>query len=85
MPVVFNEFYCINCGNKGIDLARRKGHQHKAGHRKKLYCIYCKQTCNHYECPNPIDTEKFKIKFKNGDFIEEAKESLKECAKETFL
>lgn len=84
MPVVINEFYCINCGNKGIDLARKKGHQHKAGHLKKLYCIHCKTTCNHYECPTPEDVFKFKEKFNNGDFVELAKESIETCKKEVF-
>ena len=85
MPVVINEFYCINCGNKGIDLARKKGHQHKVGHLKKLYCIHCQTTCNHYECHNSEDVDKFKNKFEKGEFIDLAKKSIEECKKDRWM
>lgn len=79
MKMQMSKFYCINCGNEGIDLPRKRSHLHKAGHFKKLYCIHCKQVCNHYECHTSDDVVKFKEKFENGDFIEEAKKSLEEC------
>ena len=30
-------FYCMNCGHRGLPLARRTSHQHERFHRKKLY------------------------------------------------
>lgn len=71
-----HEFYCIKCGNRGIDLMRKQGHQHKKFHRKKLYCIHCKTEVNHVECKNAEDVAIFKEQFANGDFIEECQESL---------
>lgn len=84
MSYISNEFYCINCGERGIDIARNRGHQHKAGHLKKLYCIHCRKVCNHYECPTPKDVERFKKKFAAGDFVELAKESIELAEKEWF-
>ena len=71
-----HSFYCINCGNKGIPIPRNKGFSHKKMHRKKLYCIFCKQEINHVECKTIEDVEKFKQDFKNGAYLDEAKESL---------
>lgn len=71
-----SEFYCIKCGNRGIPLPRPHGHQRKQFHRKKLYCIHCKQEVNHIECKTEADINDFKIEFKNGMFIDEAIESV---------
>ena len=75
---VFEEhsFFCIKCGNKGIPLRRKKGHQHGRFHRKKLYCPYCKIEINHIECKTLDDIEEFKINFENGVYADEAAESL---------
>ena len=70
------DFYCINCGNKTLPLQRHRGHLHGKFHRKKLYCIYCKEEINCVECKTEKEVETFKICFNNGDFINEAKESL---------
>ena len=74
-----NDFYCINCGNKGLPVHRNRGHMHKSFHRKKLYCIYCKTDVNHIEIKNHLDAEKFKEEFERGAYIDEAKESLAAC------
>lgn len=71
-----NSFYCLNCGNKGLDLPRKTSLQHGKFHRKKLYCIYCKEEVNHIECKTPEDIEEFKKNFENGVYKDEAKESL---------
>ena len=71
-----HEFYCMKCGNRGIDLMRKHGHQHKKFHRKKLYCIHCKTEVNHIECRNELEVEEFKERFANGDFVEECESSL---------
>ena len=71
-----HSFYCIKCGNKGIPLMRRQSLQHEKMHRKKLYCLYCKEEVNHVECKDLEEVEVFKLNFKNGVYINEAKESI---------
>ena len=39
-------------------------------------CIYCKEEINCVECKTEEEVETFKVCFNNGDFINEAKESL---------
>lgn len=71
-----HSFYCINCGNKGIPLMRNQGFKHQGMHRKKLYCVVCKQEVNHIECKTLDEIEEFRINFENGVYKDEAKESL---------
>lgn len=74
-----HSFYCLSCGNKGIPLMRKQGFQHEKMHRKKLYCIHCKQEVNHIECKTWDEIEEFKINFRKGVYKDEAKESLSAC------
>lgn len=74
-----HNFYCINCGNKGIPLRRKVGFQHGKFHRKKLYCPYCKMEINHVECKTQEDVENFLEDFKNGVYKDEAEESILAC------
>lgn len=74
--VTIHDFYCINCGKKGISLPRKYGKQHEKFHRKKMYCPYCGMVLNHVECKNDYDAFEFKQMFENGDFEEEALESI---------
>ena len=74
-----HDFYCLNCGKKSIPLPRKSGHQHARNHRKRLYCPNCKQEVNHIEIKNEEDRQQFLEKFENGEYIEEAKESIEEC------
>ena len=76
MSYTEHSFYCINCGNKGLPLMRRKSLQHKSFHRKKLYCIHCKEEINHIECKTEEDVKEFLENFKKGEYADEAKESL---------
>ena len=76
MAYTEHSFYCIKCGNKGIPLMRRQSLQHEKMHRKKLYCLYCKEEVNHVECKNLEEVEIFKLNFKNGVYINEAEESI---------
>lgn len=71
-----HKFFCIKCGNEGIPLMRKQGHQHGRFHRKKIYCPNCKVTINHVECKNMEDVEKFKADFAEGVFLDEVEESL---------
>lgn len=74
-----HSFYCINCGNRGIPLSRPQGFKHEKMHRKKLYCIHCKQEVNHVECKTFDEIQEFKDNFENGVYKNEAKESLCAC------
>ena len=47
-----NSFYCINCGNKSMELPRKRGCRSETFHRKNLYCPHCKLTLNHIEIKN---------------------------------
>lgn len=76
MSYTEHSFYCIKCGNKGIPLMRRQSLQHEKMHRKKLYCLHCKEEVNHIECKDLEEVEIFKTNFKNGVYINEAEESI---------
>lgn len=73
---ITNRFFCINCGQEGIPLARSAGKQREKHHRKKLWCYSCKQTLNHIECKNSIEVMEFQDNFKKGVYVNEAKESM---------
>ena len=74
--MALHDFYCINCGNKGIELIRKQGFKHEKMHRKKLYCVHCKCEVNHIECKTFDEVEEFRENFANGVYKDEAKESL---------
>lgn len=76
MAYTEHNFYCMKCGRKGIPLARRQSFQHEKMHRKKLYCLHCKEEVNHVECKDSEEVETFKLNFKNGVYINEAEESI---------
>lgn len=44
-----SEFYCVNCGQRGIPIPRKKGAEREAGHLKRLYCLTCRQEWNFVE------------------------------------
>ena len=44
-----SDFYCTQCGNKGMPIPRKMAKERNSGHLKKLYCIYCKEDVNHIE------------------------------------
>lgn len=76
MAYIEHNFYCIKCGNKGIPLMRGQSCQHEKMHRKKLYCLHCKEEVNHIECKTDEEVEIFKLNFKNGVYTNEAEESI---------
>ena len=71
-----HNFYCINCGNKGISLMRKQGFKHERMHRKKLYCLFCKKEVNHIECKTFDEVQEFRENFENGVYKNEAEESI---------
>ena len=76
MAYITHDFYCLNCGKRGIPIQRNRSHMHSKNHRKKLYCCNCKCEVNHLEIFSLADLEKFKIDFANGVYKDEAEESI---------
>ena len=71
-----HDFYCINCGNKGLPVFRNNGRLHEEFHRKKLWCCHCKTECNHIEIRNQEEKEEFLEAYNNGEFRDEAADSI---------
>lgn len=71
-----HDFYCINCGGKGIPIARNRSKAKKQFHRKLMYCWHCHHTVNHIECCNDLEKQKFFTDFLNGVYREEANAEL---------
>lgn len=71
-----HDFYCINCGKKGIPLTRQGNKKKGEGHRKNMYCYHCKHTVNHIECRTKEEAEQFKLDFTNGVYKQEAEMEL---------
>lgn len=71
-PLSFSDFYCVECGKKGIPIVRNIGAQRESGHLKNLFCIYCGKECNHAEIrPGSNYTyEDFMREFKMGRFVD---------------
>ena len=76
MKINLHSFYCIQCGNKAMDLPRNHAFQHERFHRKKLYCPYCKVMINCIECKDDGDVFDFKENFEKGVYKDEAENSL---------
>ena len=80
-----HRFFCINCGNEGIPLARKTSLNKAAFHRKKLYCPYCQCNVNHVECRTEEEVLQFKKDFNKKIFKEEAIESIESSNKKIIL
>ena len=59
--LISHDFYCIHCGNKGINVMRNDGQMRKKGHLKNLYCIHCRKFTRHYEVYDSEDINKIDI------------------------
>ena len=81
MNFLVNDFYCVECGNKGICLPRKNGKYREAGHLKKIYCVKCKKQVNHVEIRShgDYDLNDFMLerKYHNFDNDGNRKESYK--------
>ena len=71
-----HDFYCLNCGLKSLPICRDCGRKRESFHRKRLYCFHCKQEVNHIEIKNQEEKNEFLEAFENGEFREEATQSL---------
>ena len=65
MRYASSNFYCVQCGQRGLDIWRKKGAEREAGHLKKLYCLHCKKETNH------IEIKEFSQNYTYDDFITE--------------
>lgn len=79
MSFITHDFYCLNCGRRGIPIQRSLNHLKGKNHRKKLYCMYCKTEVNHIEITTPAELTKFQNDFKSGVYEDEAKASIDTC------
>lgn len=70
-----SEFYCTQCGSKGIPVLRKRGQEREAGHLKNLFCLTCGKEQNHVECKpyTRYTHEDFLIEFENGNFDKNGK------------
>lgn len=81
-----SKFYCTCCGKQGIPVRRKMGQERKAGHLKKLYCLFCNEETNHAEIKNEgnYTYEDFREEFEAGRFVEGNRtsiEDLLQCSK----
>lgn len=70
------DFYCLKCGKETIPIMRNVGHLREQGHRKKLWCPWCKTEVNCIEIRTYDELMDFKERFANGEFTEEANASI---------
>lgn len=65
-----SEFYCVQCGNKGMPIPRTEAKKREFGHMKKLYCLHCKEEVNHIEIVQfgTYTKEQFKKDYEAGKF-----------------
>jgi len=66
-----DEFYCTQCGQKGINIIRDSSRQREPGHLKKLYCLHCKKETNHAEIREigGYTKEDFEKEYELGRFL----------------
>lgn len=71
--ITISDFYCTQCGNKGLPVVRTSKKVREPGHLKKLYCPQCKIQTNHVEVRpfGKYNYEDFQIEFIHGNFDEE--------------
>lgn len=69
--VTISDFYCVECGKKGIPVPRKGSLKKEAGHLKKLYCLHCQKETNHAEVRpyGSYNVEDFQLEFEKGRFI----------------
>lgn len=67
-----SDFYCTQCGNKGIPILRTKK-EREPGHLKKLFCLYCQKETNMVEIKQngKYTLEDFLKEYQNGNFDSE--------------
>lgn len=78
--ILISDFYCTQCGNKGINIWRKRGNEREAGHLKKIWCFHCNKEVNFCEIkPNTMryTYDDFKTEYEYGNFNEEGNRIMK--------
>lgn len=69
--MTISDFYCTECGRKGLPVQRKMGREREPGHLKNLYCLYCGKNVNMVEI-KPFGTKytlkDFEDEFRYGNF-----------------
>lgn len=67
-----SDFYCTECGNRGLSIPRKHGQARESGHIKDLLCIYCNKRTKHVEISEHGGYTYFDFKqdFEDGVFKE---------------
>lgn len=76
-----SDFYCTECGRKGIPILRQYGQHREPGHLKKLYCIACQKEVNHAEVRDinsNYNYQDFLEEFTLGRFVDGQRYALSE-------
>lgn len=63
-----SDFYCTECGQRGISIPRKHGQARETGHIKDLYCIHCKKITKNVEISNGYTYFDFIEDFNNKVF-----------------
>jgi hypothetical protein len=71
-----HDFYCLQCANKTIPVVRKLAKKREKFHRKKLWCPTCRLETNCIEITNYEEKEIFMEAYANGEYRNEATESL---------
>ena len=84
-----SEFYCTECGRRGIPLPRFKGNFREGGHLKVLFCPHCQKEVNHVEITSrgSYTYQDFYDEFTRGRFVNGERVPIKDlpfCNKECF-
>lgn len=71
--IIIDDFFCTQCGSRGIPIPRRKGAERESGHLKRLFCLKCGCEINHVECRSgsKYTYDDFKLEFDYGNFDKE--------------
>ena len=67
-----SDFYCTECGRKGIPIPRQNGKHWEPGHLKTLYCLACGKETNHAEVRSigsAYTKDDFMMEFALGRFV----------------
>lgn len=66
--VIQSEFYCTQCGFKGIPIWRKENKKREQGHLKRIFCLKCQKETNHVEIKDSYTYNDFLFEFTNHNF-----------------
>ena len=71
--IIRSEFFCTQCGNRGLPVWRKAGKERESGHLKKMFCLTCNKEQNFCEVKpfTHYTEEDFRFEFEHGNFSPE--------------